>query len=342
MYDICRKIIHWVTVRDSQNASLLHLCAMLCNCMYTGFGWFSLSINWQNSGSSSSSTSSGVSSCSDTPSSALKPTSFSLPRGRWLPTTPSSSSSPRSYKIGFSRRSLPLPPNSPPTRILHVPPSPINRAAHAGCIIRVSIEGMEDKSSSGVIYRGIWVSRKCRPSLCARVWRLGPLNLLDLQQVGTSQKKSEREKNREKTGGGGLAFLLVYTNRKPKAPLPFPKGKALQVAKFFYAWLYFCWDGIFYAIHFYVYNKWKSIRVEKERKTDFLQWKPFQFTNAGPWCWLLYFYLTVVWFGTWMQSWDVANNHTYISYRLVPGLFDVFVIYSCQMMKELRLSFERV
>ena len=32
----------------------------------------------------------------------------------------------------------------------------------------------------------------------------------------------------------------------------------------------------------------------------------------------------------------------YISYRLVPGLFDVFVIYSCQMMKELRLSFERV
>ena len=56
---------------------------------------------------------------------------------------------------------------------------------------------------------------------------------LDLQQVGTSQKKSEREKNREKTGGGGLAFLLVYTNRKPKAPLPFPKGKALQVAKFF-------------------------------------------------------------------------------------------------------------
>lgn len=111
-----------------------------------------------NSGSSSSSTSSGVSSCSDSPSSALKPTSFSLPRGRWLPTTPSSSSSPRSYKIGFSRRSLPLPPNSPPTRILHVPPSPINRAAHAGCIIRVSIEGMEDKSSSGVIYRGIWLS----------------------------------------------------------------------------------------------------------------------------------------------------------------------------------------
>ena len=32
----------------------------------------------------------------------------------------------------------------------------------------------------------------------------------------------------------------------------------------------------------------------------------------------------------------------YISYRLVPGLFDVFVIYSFQMMKELRLSFERV
>ena len=27
--------------------------------------------------------------------------------------------------------------------------------------------------------------------------------------------------------------MLVYTNRKPKALLPFPKGKALQVAKFF-------------------------------------------------------------------------------------------------------------
>ena len=58
------------------------------------------------------------------------------------------------------------------------------------------------------------------------------MNLLDVQQVGTSQKKSERENNREKTGEGAVAFLLVYTNRK-KAPLPFPKGKALQVAKFF-------------------------------------------------------------------------------------------------------------
>ena len=27
--------------------------------------------------------------------------------------------------------------------------------------------------------------------------------------------------------------MLVYTNRKPKASLPFLKGKAIQVAKFF-------------------------------------------------------------------------------------------------------------
>ena len=213
----------------------MRVCCICVRCCVTACIWALVDFHyrsiWQNSGSSSSSTSSGVSSCSDTPSSALKPTSFSLPRGRCLPTTPSSSSSPRSYKIGFSRRSLPLPPNSPPIRILHVPESPINRAAHAGCIIRVSIEGMEDKSSSGVIYRGIWVSRKFRLRLCARVWRPGHLNLslfqeLDLQQVGTSQKKSEQEKNREKTGEGGLPFLLVSTNRKPKAPLPFPKGKS--------------------------------------------------------------------------------------------------------------------
>ena len=203
---------------------------MLCNCMCMGFGWFSLSINWQNSGSSSSSTSSGVSSCSDTPSAALKPTSFSLPRGRCLPTTPSSSSSPRFYKIGFSRRSLPLPPNSPPIRILHVPESPINRAAHAGCIIRVSIEGMEDKSSSGVIYRGIWVSRNFQPSLCARVWRPSHLNLslfqeLDLQQVGTSQKKANERKNGRKLEREGSLSLLVSTNGKPKNIPPIFQGK---------------------------------------------------------------------------------------------------------------------
>lgn len=109
-----------------------------------------------NSGSSSSSTSSGVSSGSDVAaaSSVLKPSSFSLPRGRCLPTVPSSSA----RKIGFSRRSLPLPPDTSSSKTTPVPDSPINRSAHAGCIIRVSIEGMEDKSSGGVIYRGIWLS----------------------------------------------------------------------------------------------------------------------------------------------------------------------------------------
>lgn len=96
-----------------------------------------------NSGSSSSSTSSGVSSGSDS-SSMTKPSSFSLPRGRCLPLLPSAS--PRVGKTGFSRRSLPA-----------TPDSPSSRSVHAGCIIRVSIEGMEDKSSGGVIYRGIWL-----------------------------------------------------------------------------------------------------------------------------------------------------------------------------------------
>ena len=76
-----------------------------------------------------------------------KPSSLSLPRGRCLPTLPSSS--PRFGKVGFARRSLPA-----------TPDSPSSRSVHAGCIIRVSIEGMEDRSSGGVIYRGIWVSRK--------------------------------------------------------------------------------------------------------------------------------------------------------------------------------------
>ena len=76
-----------------------------------------------------------------------KPSSFSLPRGRCLPTLPSTS--PRFGKVGFTRRSLPA-----------TPDSPSSRSVHAGCIIRVSIEGMEDRSSGGVIYRGIWVSRE--------------------------------------------------------------------------------------------------------------------------------------------------------------------------------------
>lgn len=100
-----------------------------------------------NSASSSSSSSSGVSSGSERCLSVAvtKPSSFSLPRGRCLPSLPSSS--PKTGKPGFSRRSLPA-----------TPDSPSNRSVHAGCIIRVSIEGMEDKSTGGVVYRGIWLS----------------------------------------------------------------------------------------------------------------------------------------------------------------------------------------
>ncbi|KAJ7334567.1 Ral guanine nucleotide dissociation stimulator-like 1 [Desmophyllum pertusum] len=53
----------------------------------------------------------------------------------------------------MSRRSLPLNLPKPPT-----PESPSSRSIHAGCIIRVSVEGLEDTMSGGVIYRGIWLS----------------------------------------------------------------------------------------------------------------------------------------------------------------------------------------
>ncbi|KAL9988919.1 hypothetical protein ACROYT_G003414 [Oculina patagonica] len=99
-----------------------------------------------NSGSSASSTSSGVSSGSDV--SVTKASSFSLPR-RALPAVPDCTP-PRINKTGITRRSLPV--------RLPQPPSPSGKSAHAGCIIRVSIEGLEDKKAGGVIYRGIWLS----------------------------------------------------------------------------------------------------------------------------------------------------------------------------------------
>lgn len=106
-----------------------------------------LTLDWQNSASSSSSTSSGVSSGSERclATAIAKPSSYSLPRPRYLPALPSPS--PRTGKTIFSRRSLPATPDSP------------SRSVHAGCIIRVSIEGMEDRRSGGVVYRGIWVSQ---------------------------------------------------------------------------------------------------------------------------------------------------------------------------------------
>ncbi|CAH3034083.1 unnamed protein product [Pocillopora meandrina] len=81
-----------------------------------------------NSGSSSSSTSSGVSSGSDT-SSVPKNFLFSLPRSQFAG-LPIGCRSPRLRKSrgGVSRRPSP-------------PKSPSNRSAHAGCIIRVSIDG---------------------------------------------------------------------------------------------------------------------------------------------------------------------------------------------------------
>lgn len=99
-----------------------------------------------NSASSSSSTSSGVSSGSERclATAITKPSSYSLPRPRYLPALPSPS--PRTGKTVFSRRSLPATPDSP------------SRSVHAGCIIRVSIEGMEDRRSGGVVYRGIWLA----------------------------------------------------------------------------------------------------------------------------------------------------------------------------------------
>lgn len=109
-----------------------------------------------NSGSSSSSTSSGVSSGSET-STAPKAPSFSLPRTQFGG-LPIGCRSPRLRKArtGVSRRSLP----ERPSLLQTLPPeSPSNRSAHAGCIIRVSIDGLEDtKSGAGVIYRGIWLS----------------------------------------------------------------------------------------------------------------------------------------------------------------------------------------